>query len=61
MATKSRYYLVEHMCGPTIIKTNDKRKIATWLKNFYKDGPEHVAQCEVEDHRADVIDLFEID
>ena len=49
------------MCGPTIIKTNDKRKITTWLKHFYKDSPENVAQCEVEDARVDVIDLFDLD
>lgn len=61
MATKSRYYLVEHMCGPTIIKTNDKRKITAWIKKFYKDGPEHVAKCEVEDARIDLVDLFDLD
>lgn len=37
MATKkSKYYLVGHMSGPDIIKTNDKRKIKAWLTKFYE-------------------------
>ena len=48
------------MAGPTIIKTNDKRKITAWIRHFYKDGPENVAQCEVEDARIDLIDLVEL-
>lgn len=37
MAKKFKYYLVRHMAGPDVVKTNDKRKIKTWLTNLYKD------------------------
>ena len=60
MTKKAKYYLVEHMCGPDIIKTTDKRKIKAWLKNFYQDSPYPVAKCEVEDATIVEVSLTEV-
>jgi len=61
MTKRSRYYVVDHMLGPTVIKTTDKRKITAWLNKVYDDASDEVRKTEVEDSKVELVNLIDLD